>query len=70
MSGVSSVPPASGRPAPADCPECSRVLPTRDGLRFCPFCGTDVHVVACGACGEELERSWSFCVACGEAAAG
>jgi hypothetical protein len=53
---------------PTACPECDGNLPERDGLRFCPFCGTNVFVVPCGACGEVLERAWSFCIACGEPA--
>jgi len=54
---------------PEDCPECETKLPQRDELRFCPFCGTHVFVAPCGACGEVLERTWSFCIACGESAA-
>lgn len=50
---------------PAACPECAADLPSRGNLRFCPFCGVNVFVAPCGACGEELERSWSFCIACG-----
>lgn len=52
-------------PEVSQCPQCREVLPDRAGLRFCPGCGTDVLVVACGDCGEELERHWRFCVACG-----
>ncbi len=50
------------------CPACEGALPERAGLRFCPFCGTNVRFRPCGACGEELEWDWRFCVACGEAA--
>ncbi len=50
---------------PSECPECKESLPSRDGLRFCPFCGTNVFVTACGQCGEVLEREWAYCVACG-----
>ncbi len=53
---------------PDECPECSRALPSREGLRFCAFCGTNVFVVPCSSCGEVLERDWSFCVICGDAA--
>jgi endogenous inhibitor of DNA gyrase (YacG/DUF329 family) len=52
--------------APSDCPECGKDLPARDKLRFCPFCGANVFTVPCAACSEELERGWSYCVACGE----
>ncbi len=47
------------------CPDCKADLPDRDSLRFCPFCGTNVYTAPCGHCGEELERSWRFCLACG-----
>lgn len=47
------------------CPECGGGLPERDTLRFCPSCGVNVFVTPCGECGEVLERSWRFCVACG-----
>jgi hypothetical protein len=65
---ASAGPGASQTPAqqpPHACPECTRDLPPRDGLRFCPFCGVDVHVRSCAGCGESLERAWSFCVSCG-----
>lgn len=52
---------------PSHCPDCTKPLPARASLRFCPFCGVNVHTVPCGECGEELERSWSFCLACGTA---
>lgn len=57
---------ATGDEAPHACPDCSEVLPHRAGLRFCSFCGTDVHQKSCGGCGEALERAWHFCFACGE----
>ena len=67
-SGASSS--AAGRAAgagdvPSDCPDCRQALPERVGLRYCPHCGANVFQVPCGACGEELERSWRFCFACG-----
>jgi hypothetical protein len=51
--------------APEKCPGCSSRLPERPGLQFCPFCGTNIRVVPCRKCGEVLDRSWRFCVACG-----
>lgn len=57
--------PTPSAPPPSECPDCTRSLPAREGLRFCPFCGTNVFVTACGECGEVLERDWAFCVACG-----
>jgi len=57
------------QPAPAslpeECPDCRCTLPERAGLRFCPFCGVDVFVTSCSACGEELDRDWAFCIICG-----
>ncbi len=52
--------------SPAACQWCRAELPARDGLNFCPFCGTDTRFVPCAACGAELEPGWRFCVACGE----
>lgn len=49
----------------SSCPECGKALPERDSLRFCPFCGANPFRVECSACGEELDRSWKFCVSCG-----
>jgi hypothetical protein len=48
-----------------NCPWCRESLPQRPGVRFCPFCGSNVRLVPCAACGEELELNWRFCVACG-----
>jgi hypothetical protein len=61
----SAAPPPPDASAPDDCPGCGRGLPDRPGLRFCPYCGVDVLVSNCAACGEELDRAWAFCVACG-----
>jgi hypothetical protein len=52
------------------CPWCRAELPSRDNLNFCPFCGTDLKVVPCKKCGEELEPSWRFCIACGTEVSG
>jgi len=59
--------PASGSD---NCPWCRADLPPRSNLNFCPFCGTDVHVVPCPGCGEELEPDWRFCISCGTEVAG
>lgn len=53
------------RPAPETCRWCRAELPARATLNFCPFCGTDVHVVPCPECGEELDPEWRFCISCG-----
>jgi hypothetical protein len=47
------------------CSWCGELLPERPGMSYCPHCGGDIRLVPCPACGEALERSWRFCVACG-----
>jgi hypothetical protein len=47
------------------CRWCRAELPNRPHLKFCPFCGTDIHVVPCPGCGEELLPEWRFCIQCG-----
>lgn len=73
-SGVEGTPKALGGVASGDgpeaCPWCRATLPARGNLNFCPFCGTDVHLVPCPGCGEELEPDWRFCIACGTEVAG
>jgi hypothetical protein len=49
----------------ATCRWCREQLPKREKMRFCPFCGMDVKLVPCRACGEEMEPEWRFCIACG-----
>jgi len=61
---------AEHREPPSDCRWCRAALPQRPNLNFCPFCGTDVHVVPCPGCGEELDPEWRFCVACGTEVSG
>ena len=58
------------KPLARACLWCRAELPARDNLNFCPFCGTDLKVVPCGKCGEELDPSWRFCVACGTEVSG
>lgn len=53
------------QPAFEACPWCRENLPERGGVKFCPFCGSNVQLVPCPACGEELELNWRFCIACG-----
>lgn len=59
------VAPATQEEASTTCRWCRADLPARANLNFCPFCGTDVHVVPCPGCGEELDPEWRFCIACG-----
>jgi hypothetical protein len=47
------------------CLWCRADLPERDNLNFCPFCGTDVDVVPCPECGDEVRPRWLFCASCG-----
>lgn len=51
---------------PQACRWCRAELPDRANVNFCPFCGTDVRLVPCPTCGEELEPGWRFCAACGD----
>jgi len=51
--------------ARGSCLWCRAELPKRDNLNFCPFCGTDLKVVPCNECGQELEPEWRFCISCG-----
>jgi hypothetical protein len=48
-----------------NCPWCKESLPQQARVRFCPFCGSNVQLVPCPACGEELRLNWRFCIACG-----
>ena len=47
------------------CRYCSGKLPHGRSVVFCPFCGQNLTVMNCSACGAELELGWKFCVACG-----
>ncbi|MDH3206169.1 MAG: zinc ribbon domain-containing protein [Gemmatimonadota bacterium] len=51
--------------SPTACQWCRAELPARENLNFCPFCGTDLKVVPCNDCGEELDPDWRFCISCG-----
>lgn len=51
--------------AAGSCRWCRAELPDHANLNFCPFCGTDVHLLPCPSCGEEIQPDWRFCVACG-----
>ncbi len=64
-SALESAEPPAARPVPATCRWCRAELPARPNLNFCPFCGTDVHVVPCPECGGELDPEWRFCIYCG-----
>jgi hypothetical protein len=51
--------------SPGNCPWCRENLPHRERVQFCPFCGSNVQLVPCPECGQELELNWRFCIACG-----
>lgn len=53
--------------APECCWSCAAELPDRDGVRFCPHCGSDQVQPRCTACGERVEAAWAFCPRCGRA---
>jgi len=67
---VSTVMDGDGVAHPSACRWCGGSLPGRPDVNFCPFCGTDIRVVPCPTCGEELSPDWRFCIACGTEAAG
>lgn len=47
------------------CHWCRETLPSRALLNFCPFCGSDMRLLPCPKCGEEVEPLWQYCVSCG-----
>ena len=65
---AAEVGPGSGAAAAQVCSGCDQELPDIDGVRFCPFCGQDVRIVACSGCGMRVEAEWSYCVGCGRRA--
>jgi hypothetical protein len=76
FTAITDDPPGAGRPSVPgittfsdditdSCPSCTRILPRRGDLKFCPFCGMDVMTPACRFCGAEVDPDWTFCVACG-----
>jgi hypothetical protein len=72
-SAVDVIASGAAEPAPVTghaCQWCRAELPARMNLNFCPFCGTDLKVVPCRSCGEELEPAWRFCPACGTEVSG
>jgi predicted RNA-binding Zn-ribbon protein involved in translation (DUF1610 family) len=55
-----------GRASDTPCRSCHQALPERPDVRFCPHCGADQESWPCPACGEEVERGWSYCALCGK----
>ncbi|MCH7563244.1 MAG: zinc ribbon domain-containing protein [Gemmatimonadetes bacterium] len=60
-----SNPVASDGAATSSCPWCKEELPEREGIKFCPFCGSNLGFAPCTACGEDIDTGWRFCIACG-----
>ena len=49
------------------CGFCDSALPGGRIVRFCPHCGADQALRPCASCGEPLDSTWGFCIACGAA---
>lgn len=61
--------PAVGAAMPVPtCQYCEMTLPLGRTVTFCPYCGQNLTVKHCAACGSELEVGWRYCVTCGRAA--
>lgn len=52
-------------PASVECGWCSRALPDRPQVSFCPHCGVDLAIVPCPECREPMEPDWRYCIVCG-----
>jgi hypothetical protein len=48
------------------CLYCGEDLPVGRVVKFCPFCGRDLRMVSCPACGADLEAGWRYCITCGD----
>ena len=59
----------TGSPTPHQCRFCGGALPSGRKVVFCAYCGQNLAVTRCPACGSELEIDWKFCVTCGRSAA-
>lgn len=58
--------PAVEAPSAAQaCRWCRAELPEREGMQFCPFCGSDLERAPCAECGEEIAADWRYCIKCG-----
>jgi hypothetical protein len=47
------------------CRYCGMALPGGRHATFCPYCGQNLTIRHCEACGTELDISWKFCITCG-----
>ncbi len=52
--------------AGTSCLYCGEDLPLGRVVKFCPFCGRDLRMVSCPACGADLEAGWRYCITCGD----
>lgn len=50
------------------CRFCGTSLPGGRPVTYCPFCGQNLAVQNCPACGTEMDKDWRFCVTCGRSA--
>lgn len=50
------------------CRFCGTTLPDGRTVTYCPFCGQNLAVQNCPACGTEMDKGWRFCVTCGRSA--
>jgi len=62
--------PITVSPTGEKCPHCRGELPAGREISFCPYCGQDLTVKHCPACGSEVEHDWKFCVTCGRSTVG
>jgi hypothetical protein len=56
-------------PSGEPCRFCGGALPGGRQITFCPYCGQNLTVINCAACGTELELGWRYCTTCGRAVA-
>ena len=56
-------------PTGEPCRFCGGALPGGRQITFCPYCGQNLTVINCAACGTELELGWRYCTTCGRAVA-
>lgn len=60
---------AAAEGADASCWRCEEELPSQAGeARYCVWCGADLSIRPCRACGTELRAEWDFCPSCGREA--
>ncbi len=70
-------PPTAGQSPPlvaqrrtTSCWSCTKALPDRRGLLYCPHCGEDQAHRSCRGCDARVDHDWAYCPMCGERSAG